>query len=138
MEKAVALLIAMCLILVNPITVMAYTTNEYAASTTSETNVINKNETYDIRGYIKDKEGNALGGTLVIPAQNGKLLGEGAYTDQNGTYVLKELKAGKYNLIVVTVPTVKETYHQAQGTTEIQEIIVKDKDMYAVNIVVTP
>lgn len=137
MEKAVTLFITMCLILVTSITVTAHTTNEYAISTTSETSPVNKNETYDISGHIKDKKGKALAGTFVIPSQNGELIGAGTYTDENGTYVLKELKTGKYHLIVVTIPIKKDTYSQAQGATEIQEITVKNKDMDAIDIVVT-
>lgn len=143
--KGIIFLAVMCFTLMTPTIGLASIMN--TASTTSETNLIDKissNETqadqngiHYISGNIKDTKGNYLRDAFIIPSKDGQLIGEGTHTDQNGTYTLTQLKPGKYNLIVVTVPNEATSYSKAQGTTQLQEVHIKDQSIQGLDIIVT-
>lgn len=143
--KGIVFLAIVCVTLMTP--TLGIASIIHTASTTSETNLmdkisshktqVDKNEVHYISGNIKDTKGNALANAFVIPSQDGQLIGQGTYTDQNGTFTLTQLKSGKYNLIVVTIPKEATSYSKAQGVTQLQEVHIKDENIKGLDIVVT-
>lgn len=134
--KGIILIAVMCFTVMNSAT-LGLASIVGTASTTSAAKQTNPKEIHYISGNIKDTKGNALENAFVIPSQDGKLIGKGTYTDQKGTYTLTQLNPGKYNLIVVTIPTQVTPYSKPQGNTQLQEVHMGNQNIKGLDIVVT-
>lgn len=110
-------------------------------SSTNQKNCDEKNDktligVYSISGVVKDEANRPLANAYVILSKDGENIGEGTYTDENGTYILTEVASGKYDLIVVTIPIPKSSYSKLEGCTEMKKVVIKNKNVVREDIIV--